>query len=105
MEKAEGRKDDTGKDPWHLLPWDAVKGIVRVLAFGSKKYGDRNWENGMAWSRCFSALIRHLSAWWHGEGKDEETGYSHLWHAGACILFLIAFEIRQVGQDDRPQTE
>ncbi len=97
----EGRKFDDGKDPWHLLPTDAVRGIVRVLAFGASKYGDRNWERGMAWSRCYAAALRHLTAWWEGEDKDPETGYSHLWHAGCCVLFLIAFEARGAGRDDR----
>lgn len=99
---SEGRKDDTGKDPWDLVPFDALRGIVKVLRFGAGKYAPRNWEQGMDWSRPFSACLRHLTAWWGGERKDPETGFSHLWHAGCCILFLIAYEIRGVGKDDRP---
>jgi len=98
----QGRKADTGKDPWHLVPWDAVRAVVTVLAFGAGKYGDRNWERGMAWSRCFAALMRHMTAWWHREGADPETGYSHLAHACCCLLFLLAMELRGIGQDDRP---
>lgn len=97
-----GKKFDEGKDPWHLLPFDAVGAIIKVLAFGASKYSARNWEEGMAWSRCYAAMMRHASSWWMDEGKDPETGYSHLWHAGCCILFLIAFEIRGIGEDDRP---
>lgn len=99
---AEGRKDDTGKDPWELVPYDALSGIVQILKFGAKKYEPRNWENGMDWSRVYGALMRHMTAWWLGEKKDAETGYSHLWHAGCCIMFLIAYEMRGVGKDDRP---
>lgn len=98
----EGRKDDAGKAPWHLAPWDAFRAIVHVLRFGAEKYAPRNWENGMAWSRPFAALQRHLAAWWEGEKVDPETGMSHLWHAGCCIVFLIAYELRGVGTDDRP---
>lgn len=98
-----GIKHDDGKLPWHLLPFDAVRAIVAVLAFGAAKYASRNWEAGMDWSRPFAALHRHLAAWWEGERADPETGYSHLWHAGCCILFLIAYELRGVGTDDRPQ--
>lgn len=97
-----GRKDDGGKDPWGLLPFDAVRAIVKVLAFGAKKYSERNWEAGMDWHRPFDACLRHLTAWWEGEAADPETGYSHLWHAGCCVIFLIAYEIRGVGKDDRP---
>lgn len=98
----EGRKDDTGKLPWHLLPPELMTGVATVLQFGAAKYSERNWERGMAWSRVFSALMRHMWAWWRGEKADPETGYSHLWHAGCCLAFLIAYEQRQVGTDDRP---
>lgn len=96
-------KDDSGKAPWHLFPWDAARQIVAVLRFGAGKYGDRNWERGLAYSRVYSALLRHLVAWWEGEPCDEETGSSHLAHAGCCLLFLLAFEGRGMRQlDDRP---
>lgn len=97
-----GVKHDQGKDPWDLFPWDAARAIVKVLKFGAQKYAPRNWEQGMKWSRLFSAMIRHLTSWWEGESKDPETGYSHLWHAGCCMLFLIAYELRGIGNDDRP---
>lgn len=100
-----GIKHDTAKDPWHLAPWDSFRAIVKVLAFGATKYSARNWEAGMDWSRCYSATIRHLTAWWNREGPDAETGMSHLWHAGCCIVFLIAYEARGVGKDDRPAAE
>lgn len=102
---SEARKFDTAKDPWHLLPTDAVRGVVAVLGFGAGKYGERNWEQGMAWSRCYAALLRHLTAWWEGEKADPETGMSHLWHAGCCLMFLTAYEIRGIGTDDRPKKE
>ena len=99
---SEGRKDDSGKTPWHLMPPDALNQIAQVLAFGATKYGDRNWEKGMNWSRPFSALMRHMWAWWRGEDRDPETGLSHLAHAGCCILFLLSYEGRAHGTDDRP---
>jgi len=98
----EGRKDDTNKNPWHLLPFDALRAITKVLAFGATKYGGRNWEAGMDWDRPFAACLRHLTAWHEGEKADPETGFSHLWHAGCCILFLISYELRSVGRDTRP---
>lgn len=99
---SEGRKDDTGKLPYHLLPSDAVEEVIKVLQYGSEKYAPRNWEKGMAWSRPFSALMRHMWAWWRGQNTDPETGLSHLAHAGCCILFLLAYQSRRVGSDDRP---
>lgn len=98
----EGRKDDAGKLPYDLLPPDAVEEILKVLQFGANKYAPRNWEKGMKWSRCFAALMRHMWAFWKGEDLDPETGYSHLAHAGCCILFLLAYRTRGIGNDDRP---
>ena len=98
----EGKKADDGKLPYDLLPHDAITEIVKVLQFGAKKYEARNWERGMHWSRPYSALMRHMFAWWRGQARDPETGLSHLAHAGCCILFLLAFWLRNVGTDDRP---
>jgi hypothetical protein len=101
----EGRKDDTGKLPLHLLPPDALEAITEILDFGQKKYAPRNWEKGMEWGRLYRAALGHLFAWWMRRGNDAETGKSHLWHAGCCVMFLIAYELRNVGNDDRPQKQ
>lgn len=99
----EGVKNDDGKLPIHLLPTDALLAITEILDFGARKYAPRNWEKGMAWHRLFRASIGHLWAWWRGEAADSETGKSHLAHAGCCVLFLIAYELRNIGEDDRPK--
>ena len=107
----EGRKDDGGKIRMELLPPELMFSVATILTFGAEKYEARNWEKGMSWGRVFGALMRHLWAWWGGKGPttksfllgdlDEETGHSHLWHAGCCLAFLIAYEERQIGTDDR----
>jgi hypothetical protein len=124
----EGRKDDQGKAPLHrlprafleqlaralpadaaeraalrldLIPPEAIIALASVLAYGANKYGERNWEKGMAWSRPFDAGERHGLAWWDGEAADPETGMSHLWHRICNDAFLIAFEARGASQDDR----
>lgn len=110
--EGEGRKDDQTKDRMDLLPPELVFAVARVLTFGAEKYGARNWEKGMRWSRPFAALMRHMWAWWGGRGPtshsflfgelDTETKMSHLWHAGCCIAFLIAYEERGMTRfDDR----
>jgi hypothetical protein len=98
----EGRKDDSGKMRMELLPPELLEGTAIVLGFGAKKYSDRNWEKGMKWGRVYGALMRHMWAWWRGEVADPETGYSHLWHAACCLSFLMAYEQRKIGEDDRP---
>lgn len=105
-------KFDTDKVRIELFPGDALFAISDILTSGAKKYEDRNWEKGMLWSRPFGALMRHMWAWWMGKvptkynflfgDLDMETGRSHLWHAGCCIVFLISYELRGIGGDDRP---
>lgn len=97
-----GVKHDQDKVPLHLIPRSWFDGPGQVLAFGAKKYAPRNWERGMDWSRPYGALMRHMTAWWDGELSDPETGMSHLWHAACCLMFLIEYEQRRLGTDDRP---
>lgn len=94
-------KLDDDKVRLELIPPELLTGVGTILTFGAKKYAPRNWELGMAWSRVFGALMRHMWSWWRGQDLDPETGKSHLWHAGCCIAFLIAYEERGVGEDDR----
>lgn len=94
-------KQDGGKPRMDLIAPEMLVGTANVLAFGAAKYAERNWEKGMSWGRCFGALMRHLWAWWGGQRVDAETGMSHLHHAACCLMFLIAYEERQIGTDDR----
>ena len=98
----EGAKFDEGKEPMDLVPPEFIFGVAKVLKFGAEKYEPRNWEKGMKWGRVYAAALRHLMKWWMGESKDAETGMSHLWHAACCLAFLVAYEERKVGEDDRP---
>ena len=108
---AEGRKDDGGKARMELIPPEIMFALASILTFGAIKYADRNWEKGMSWGRVFGACMRHMWAWWGGKGPttknflfgelDTETGLSHLWHAATCIAFLVAYEERNIGADDR----
>lgn len=97
----QGVKFDNGKSRLDLVPPEGVLGVADILAVGAKKYAARNWEKGMEWSRPYAAAQRHLYAWWSGEDRDPDTGYSHLAHAACNIFFLIAYEARGAGTDDR----
>jgi hypothetical protein len=98
---AEGHKHDADKPRYDLLPPELLEGTSQVLTYGAAKYAPRNWEKGMAWGRVFGALMRHMWAWWRGQTTDPESGLPHLSHAACCIAFLMAFEARQIGTDDR----
>ena len=98
-----GCKYDEGKLRMDLVPPDVIHAMATVITDGAQKYGERNWEEGMNWSRQYAALMRHMLAWWEGESLDPESHRSHLWHALCCIAFLVAYEKRDMGTDDRPK--
>lgn len=88
-----GTKDDDGKLPVDLLPFDALEKVSRILAYGAKKYAPDNWRkvpNGT--KRYTAAALRHLFSFMKGEIKDKETGMPHLWHAACNVLFAISLE-------------
>jgi hypothetical protein len=90
-DKPAGLKFDDGKISLHLLPFDSLIEIAKVLQFGAKKYAPNNWRKGIMYSRLFRAAIGHCISWWMGEDRDPETGLSHLAHAGCCIVFLLHY--------------
>lgn len=98
----EGKKFDEDKVRMDLIPVSMLTGVGKVLTFGAKKYGDRNWEAGIKWSRVYAAALRHLMAWWGGEEYDQESGLPHLYHATCCLAFLIEYSGTKTEFDDRP---
>lgn len=85
----EGRKFDSDKPEYGLIPAHALDELAHVLTIGAKKYARDNWRYVEdAERRYFDALQRHLWAWKRGERFDNETGRHHLGHAAACLFFL-----------------
>ena len=83
-------KYDGGKPRFDLVPWLGVEGAARVMAYGAKKYRAHSWRNAVRnpIPRYYSALMRHLSAFFMGEAVDPESGMPHLDHAVANLLML-----------------
>jgi hypothetical protein len=97
-----------------LLPWSVIQELAEHFGRGARKYEDRNWEKGYAWSLSFGALHRHLDAFWRGEEYDDDDslyveGEPHIarhivavvWHA--CVLAFFSKYGR--GTDDRPRDD
>jgi hypothetical protein len=111
--KTGGYRDDLGKVEYALLPTDALEGVARVLTWACRRndpppYPERNWEEGMAWSRVFNSLMRHAWALWRGEDFDDSPGGSGFHHADHLLcnaMFLSAYfkrpHLRRF--DDRPR--
>lgn len=96
-----GRKDDSGKRDWTLLPLDAMEQVVLVLEHGERKYGRNNWKKlEHLESRYQKALWRHLVALTKGESLDPETKLPHLAHLVCSALFIMQHDIDMMAQLD-----
>jgi hypothetical protein len=96
------KKHDAGKPRYDLISPFALEALATVLAYGAKKYGDRNWEKGVGdpqfAERVFAAGQRHAWAPRRGEGRDEETGYPHSWHELTNAMFKVHYEAMQAAK-------
>jgi len=97
-----GVKYDSGKLRFDLVPISSEKALAQVLTYGARKYAERDWEKGIAYSRIYAAARRHLASWWAGTDTDAESGLPHLDHALCNIAFLIEFMKTHPELDDRP---
>lgn len=102
----EGTKFDSDKLMYELVSPQAIRGLVKILTHGAKKYAPRNWEKGIKFSRVYGALQRHIQdAWWAGEDLDPDTHLNHVYHALCNMMFLahyISNYEKYKEYDDRP---
>ena len=99
--EAGAAKFDGDKIRTDLVPPDAILAVASVFTYGAMKYDEWNWTRGMRAGRLVAAMERHMAAYKLGEECDPESGMPHLWHAGCCILMLIAGYERDVVVEDR----
>ena len=85
-------KHDSNKIKVSLVEPDFVLGVAEVATFGANKYAKDNWKFCDDLDRYKDATLRHLFAYLKGEKLDEETGLSHLYHAGCNLMFLDYFD-------------
>jgi len=92
----QGRKYDSEKLRWYLLPWDALEEVVRVLTYGAQKYAPNNWKKVEPfYDRYSAALMRHFKADQVGEICDEESGLHHMAQVACNALFLLWFSLQE----------
>lgn len=97
-----GLRFNQGKTRHDLVPAFAQEQYAKVLTKGAEKYAERNWENGMPWSKVTASLKRHISAFERGEDVDPETGLLHMAHVMCNAAFLVEYYNIFPQGDDRP---
>lgn len=103
MDRAEavpiGKKYDSGKPRFGLLPPRAELEVVKALTFGADKYGDNNWRDVEPFeARYTDAKGRHANARAMGERKDPDSGLAHRAHEICNLLFLLERELEEENQ-------
>ena len=96
-------KFDSTKVRVDLLPTDPMMQIADVFGFGAKKYFANSYRQGetVVWSRTYGSIMRHMMAFWSGEDTDQESGRSHLAHAGTQLFILMEHAVHNKNKDDR----
>lgn len=90
-----GRKFDSEKLRFSLIPVEVLQEVIEVLEFGAKKYAPDNWKFVMgAEQRYLDATFRHLFLDRNHELRDKETKKLHVAHAICCLLFLGWFDLQ-----------
>lgn len=102
MKATEGLRFNEGKTRHDLVPTFAQEQYAKVLTKGAEKYAERNWEQGMKWSKVLASLERHLNAIKRGEDFDPETGLYHSAHVMCNAAFLTEYYKIYPQGDDRP---
>jgi hypothetical protein len=99
--KLGGKKDDTGKPAFGLIPQMALEELARVMTHGAKTYGAYNYLEGMAYSRLTDAAGRHVNKYLRGQNIDKDSGCYHLALAAAELLMTLELHLRGIALDDR----
>lgn len=103
-EPAQGRKYDSGKPMYNLIPADALEEVVKVLTYGAIKYNEpidqENWRLvDNPHPRYHAAAQRHQWADWKGEEVDPESNLYHIAHAISSLMFRLQLKIEQNKQN------
>lgn len=80
---------DEGKPDLSLIPFVAEVAMAQAFMYGSKKYGRYNYCKGHDLSQLIASAKRHISKFYAGEDKDNESGVHHLGHAMVNLAMIL----------------
>jgi len=79
------------KPRYSLIPAGPLYEIAKAFTLGAPKHGDYDWRRHQS-DEYIDKIYRHIEAYRMGEKADPESGLSHLAHAGADLMILMALE-------------
>lgn len=90
-----------GKLKWSLIDFESFEDMVRVLEFGTEKYGVDNWKKGLPTKEIVESMLRHTFAYLNGENLDPESGFSHIAHIQCNAMYLAYMNKHKPEFDNR----
>jgi len=81
------RETGEGKSRPDLISPFAEERVGEWLRKGAAKYGEKNWEKGLPFSRVLPSLRRHLMYWQQGDRSED-----HLAAIVVNAMFLMHYE-------------
>jgi hypothetical protein len=78
------RESNEGRGRFDLLPIEAIEALAVWMEDGAKKYGDRNWEDGLSVKDSINRMVRHAI-----KAANGWTDEDHL----AAVMCNAAFAI------------
>lgn len=77
-----GGQKGTKPARFDLIPVGPLTELAEHYGIGASKYANHQWRKGYEWSKSYSALMRHLTAFWAGYDFDvcsnDPKGCSHV---------------------------
>jgi len=98
IENGAVRENQSGKGRPDLISPFALTRLAKHYENGAKKYGDRNYEKGMKFSRYTASMFRHIIAWMKGDELEDHLA-AIAWNAFAIMHHQ---ELGQWELDDMP---
>jgi len=95
-ENAAQREPTIGKGRPDLITPFGLTRLSKWYELGANKYGDRNWEKGMPFSRYTASMFRHVIAWMKGD-KSEDHLSAIAWNS---LVIIHHQELNEMQWDD-----
>lgn len=95
------------KIDWAILPDDALEHVVKVMMFGTAKYGRNTWRLPPYHSseNLENSLKRHIVARKRNELFDDESGLLHTAHAASNVIMWLWHDLNNSWGNGGPDGE
>ncbi len=93
------RDTQGGKGRFDLITPFMLERLAKWYELGATKYGDRNWEKGIPFSRFLDSAQRHINKYRQGH-RDEDHLAAAVWNLSCIVHFE---ELKRKDLDDLPR--